>query len=125
MAADIRGQEKSPRALLSPRLFLILSASRVGARRLWTCSWWRGRGSNPRPPHCERGALPAELPPHASLQLYRETARLAKPRPVVLQGLTSGADIHVDGRFGQCPHGSIRLQRPCRARGNRERVPVV
>src|SRR5205085_9541512 len=23
--------------------------------------WWRGRGSNPRPPHCERGALPAEL----------------------------------------------------------------
>src|SRR5205807_5974725 len=27
-------------------------------------SWWRRRGSNPRPPHCERGALPAELRPH-------------------------------------------------------------
>ena len=27
--------------------------------------WWRGGGSNSRPPHCERGALPAELPPHA------------------------------------------------------------
>src|SRR5437867_11861619 len=26
--------------------------------------WWRRRGSNPRPPHCERGALPAELRPH-------------------------------------------------------------
>jgi hypothetical protein len=26
--------------------------------------WWRGGGSNSRPPHCERGALPAELPPH-------------------------------------------------------------
>src|SRR6185312_9481008 len=27
--------------------------------------WWSGRGSNPRPSHCERDALPAELPPHA------------------------------------------------------------
>ncbi len=26
--------------------------------------WWSGRGSNPRPLHCERSALPAELPPH-------------------------------------------------------------
>jgi hypothetical protein len=25
--------------------------------------WWSGRGSNPRPSHCERDALPAELPP--------------------------------------------------------------
>ncbi len=25
---------------------------------------WSGRGSNPQPPHCERGALPIELPPH-------------------------------------------------------------
>ena len=26
--------------------------------------WWSGRGSNPRPLHCERSALPTELPPH-------------------------------------------------------------
>jgi hypothetical protein len=26
--------------------------------------WWTARGSNPRPPHCERGALPAELAAH-------------------------------------------------------------
>ncbi len=26
--------------------------------------WWTGWGSNPRPPHCERGALPTELPAH-------------------------------------------------------------
>lgn len=26
--------------------------------------WWTRRGSNPRPPHCERGALPAELLAH-------------------------------------------------------------
>ncbi|CDI04031.1 hypothetical protein BN873_790012 [Candidatus Competibacter denitrificans Run_A_D11] len=32
--------------------------------------WWSGRGSNPRPSHCERDALPAELPPH--LKVYIE-----------------------------------------------------
>jgi hypothetical protein len=26
--------------------------------------WWRRRGLNPRPPRCERGALPTELLPH-------------------------------------------------------------
>ncbi len=26
--------------------------------------WWTRRDSNPRPPHCERGALPAELLAH-------------------------------------------------------------
>ena len=28
--------------------------------------WWTVGGSNPRPPHCERGALPAELTAHFS-----------------------------------------------------------
>ena len=32
--------------------------------RPWRGKWWSGRGSNPRPLHCERSALPAELPPH-------------------------------------------------------------
>ena len=27
-------------------------------------NWWSGGGSNSRPSHCERDALPAELPPH-------------------------------------------------------------
>jgi hypothetical protein len=31
---------------------------------LWMLLWWRGGGSNSRPLHCERSALPAELPPH-------------------------------------------------------------
>ena len=26
--------------------------------------WWSGGGSNSRPSHCERDALPTELPPH-------------------------------------------------------------
>ncbi len=30
--------------------------------------WWSRRGSNPRPPHCERGALPTELLPHVGLR---------------------------------------------------------
>jgi hypothetical protein len=30
-------------------------------------NWWTRRGSNPRPPHCERGALPAELLAHRGL----------------------------------------------------------
>lgn len=28
--------------------------------------WWRGWESNPRPHHCERCALPTELPPHTT-----------------------------------------------------------
>ena len=28
--------------------------------------WWTAGGSNPRPPHCERGALPTELAAHLS-----------------------------------------------------------
>ncbi len=34
--------------------------------RCW--NWWSRRGSNPRPPHCERGALPAELLPHDEIK---------------------------------------------------------
>ena len=32
--------------------------------RFATAKWWSGRDSNSRPPRCERGALPTELPPH-------------------------------------------------------------
>src|SRR5688572_22908207 len=31
---------------------------------------WSGRESNPRPLHCERSALPTELPPRESLILW-------------------------------------------------------
>ncbi len=34
--------------------------------------WWSGRGSNPRPSHCERDALPAELPPHTRRRILGE-----------------------------------------------------
>lgn len=33
---------------------------------LTSCPWWTRRGSNPRPPDCEPGALPVELRAHIS-----------------------------------------------------------
>jgi hypothetical protein len=39
-----------------------VAASALGCAA--SVSWWSGRESNPRPLHCERSALPTELPPH-------------------------------------------------------------
>ena len=36
----------------------------LGASRLYLHPWWRWRESNPWPPACRAGALPAELHPH-------------------------------------------------------------
>ena len=41
-----------------------LGACRASVNARKGRNWWSGRGSNPRPSHCERDALPAELPPH-------------------------------------------------------------
>src|SRR5262245_20152664 len=43
--------------------------------------WWSGRGSNPRPPHCERGALPAELPPRRGCGFYSKINRSMQIAP--------------------------------------------
>ena len=42
--------------------------------------WWSGGGSNSRPLHCERSALPAELPPQLLVADGSKTAD-AGPRP--------------------------------------------
>ena len=40
-------------------------------------NWWTTWDSNPRPPHCERGALPTELVAHAGLRLqYNRCANI-------------------------------------------------
>ena len=39
-------------------------------------SWWSGGGSNSRPSHCERDALPAELPPHEAAKYTERTRRM-------------------------------------------------
>src|SRR5512146_1105964 len=46
--------------------------------------WWTARDSNPRPPHCERGALPTELAAHKQVHCStawsgRETAYRRRP----------------------------------------------
>ncbi len=48
--------------------------------RIW---WWRGGGSNSRPLHCERSALPAELPPRTgkNSNIAARGAGLAPHRP--------------------------------------------
>jgi GNAT superfamily N-acetyltransferase len=50
--------------------------------------WWSGRGSNPRPSHCERDALPAELPPHTR-------ARIVAP------AFSTATNVRCDGYHGQ------------------------
>ena len=40
------------------------ATKKPGRRRPGLAWWWSGGGSNSRPSHCERDALPAELPPH-------------------------------------------------------------
>src|SRR5471032_696793 len=49
----------------------------AGFRRI---TWWRGGGSNSRPSHCERDALPAELPPQRFLILAQPQHRLTRPQ---------------------------------------------
>ena len=39
------------------------------SRRVHYLKWWSSGGSNPRPPHCERGALPTELLPQSTVIL--------------------------------------------------------
>jgi hypothetical protein len=40
--------------------------------------WWSRRDSNPRPPRCERGALPAELLPHERARIVPAAAQCGK-----------------------------------------------
>jgi hypothetical protein len=51
----------------------------------WTFEFWWTRGdSNPRPPRCERGALPAELLAHEQQQIHLSKAEMGcqhAPRP--------------------------------------------
>jgi hypothetical protein len=42
--------------------------------------WWRRRGLNPRPPRCERGALPAELLPHPVNGYFPRSGRLCQSK---------------------------------------------
>src|SRR5260370_29022309 len=45
------------------------------ARSMSSKRWWTRGDSNPRPPHCERGALPAELLAHEQRKNFNRGAR--------------------------------------------------
>ncbi len=88
----------------------------------WTVGWWRGGGSNSRPSHCERDALPAELPPHCTGSLAKQNAGpsriradrrsksralkeaycFASPKAIRFEGSSAGAP---------CPGAQHRRQR--------------
>ena len=80
----VRGYSSAPEAGSIPFWMLVVMEKR----------WWRRRGLNPRPPRCERGALPAELLPH--LRAGKHSRRF--PPELSMPGGASGLSIlRVDG----------------------------
>ncbi len=58
-------------------------------------SWWTARGSNSRPPHCERGALPTELAAHCfCASRTSHTSRGAHPITVALGTCRGNRGLH-------------------------------
>ena len=70
--------------------------------------WWSRGGSNPRPPHCERGALPAELRPQTG------SGKLALWQHVSTKKLIDSTH----GRQRRALHWAIE-RRPCFCSGAR------
>src|ERR1700689_4258141 len=67
--------------------------------------WWRRRGSNPRPSHCERDALPTELlPPKMARNLSSKGARSQ-----------SIAQRRVEGKLGYRAEGTNMIKTDERA----------
>ena len=80
-----------PSRLAAPRSSSVL-------RGLGRAEWWRRRDSNPRPPGCKPGALPAELRPRASTV----SPATDQGRPVVgLTGLEPETSRLSGGRSNQ------------------------
>ena len=62
------------------------------------CGWWSQAGSNRRPPHCERGALPAELRPQP--RAHGQWRPASSGRHLRL-GVGRVKNRPVQGRFGR------------------------
>ena len=78
-AATARRHGARTRNLLLPCCYE-KAGTRPASRKL-LIYWWSGGGSNSRPSHCERDALPAELPPHTRARIIACDSRIAKSRP--------------------------------------------
>ena len=89
---------------------------------LWNGGWWRRGGSNSRPRHCERRALPAELRPHDRVD---DTTALVDPKPAApaaagraAVALRQTQHPGCSTRLRHAPHDANRATRfpgwPCR-----------
>lgn len=70
--------------------------------------WWRGGGSNSRPSHCERDALPAELPPHASaesIKCFEWVGQGVEVEPVGLLADEAADFVEAGGAAGEAVAG--------------------
>ena len=80
-----------------------------GCRRCFADGgWWSRGGSNSRPPHCERGALPAELRPRNQSRSHRSGAAMTGQRPRSRHIGFASAAIY------EARQGSVKQE--CRAR---------
>src|SRR4029077_7905402 len=108
-STEIIGSPSSPVGLRRARF--VLRASRGCATRSPKGeAWWSQAGSNRRPRHCERRALPAELCPHvaASIDGKRRTMSAIYSTH---QGQVKNGEIAVFPRFWPglplfAPHGT-------------------
>src|SRR3990172_7080523 len=67
VSTDKKGRKADCRAKSERGKPALVDASAGTIHRPEREGWWRRRGLNPRPPRCERGALPTELLPHLAV----------------------------------------------------------
>lgn len=68
--------------------------------------WWRRRGLNPRPPRCERGALPTELLPHLEGDHFLQFASRCQKKTSSRATRTPENRCARGERQGAKPHGT-------------------
>jgi hypothetical protein len=68
--------------------------------------WWRRRGLNPRPPRCERGALPTELLPHREGDHFLQFASRCQKKTSSRATRTPEKRCARGERQGAKPHGT-------------------
>ncbi|CAG9253694.1 hypothetical protein BDI4_390016 [Burkholderia diffusa] len=68
---DVRSEAAESRARMTAAERTLEKQKGLGlATEPFEFRWWSGGGSNSRPSHCERDALPAELPPQQSIIIH-------------------------------------------------------
>ena len=76
----VKRRNFSPAFKAKVALAEIREEAKLKAGHHWMLKWWSGGESNSRPSHCERDALPTELPPHAEGKFYhRRRRRIIRP----------------------------------------------